>query len=249
LSSNEKKQIISLGAGFDTNFFQFKSKGLLTNVIYYEIDFPEVINKKSMIIHKTPHLLSVFGPDWKTELNFEHGEIHSSQYHAICANLRDVVTLEQNILKYGLDFSAPTFFLSECVLIYFPPKYSNEIIKWASKFEEAVFVIYEQIKPNDSFGSTMMYNLEQRGTPLLGIYNCPDLSSQQLRFLSLGWGNSKALNMNEVYSKLDKTRVQRAEKVEVFDELEEWFLIQDHYCISYGLNDKKGTHGFSHFGF
>lgn len=39
----------------------------------------------------------------------------------------------------------------------------------------------------------------------------------------------------------------RAERKEIFDEIEEWNLIQEHYCIALGINDSGGL--FSSFGF
>ena len=39
----------------------------------------------------------------------------------------------------------------------------------------------------------------------------------------------------------------RAERKEIFDEIEEWTLIQEHYCIALGVNDRDGL--FADFGF
>ncbi len=40
---------------------------------------------------------------------------------------------------------------------------------------------------------------------------------------------------------------RRAERRQIFDEIEEWNLIQEHYCIALGVNDRDGM--FSSFGF
>ena len=41
--------------------------------------------------------------------------------------------------------------------------------------------------------------------------------------------------MSEVYSsKLDATERKRIEALEMFDEFEEWNLLQNHYCLSLG---------------
>lgn len=43
--------------------------------------------------------------------------------------------------------------------------------------------------------------------------------------------------MNDIYTNfLDRADVGRAERIEIFDELEEWHLIQGHYCISMAGN-------------
>ncbi|XP_076923365.1 leucine carboxyl methyltransferase 1 homolog [Bidens hawaiensis] len=56
--SNEghiKKQILSLGAGFDTTYFQLKDEGRAPH-LYVELDFKEVTCKKSTIIENSPQL-------------------------------------------------------------------------------------------------------------------------------------------------------------------------------------------------
>ena len=46
---------------------------------------------------------------------------------------------------------------------------------------------------------------------------------------------TSAVNMTQVYNKhLDATEKARIERLEMFDEFEEWVLLQDHYCIAYG---------------
>ena len=32
--------------------------------------------------------------------------------------------------------------------------------------------------------------------------------------------------------------MRRAERLELFDELEEWYMIQRHYCVAVGVNDR-----------
>lgn len=57
----------------------------------------------------------------------------------------------------------PTFFLSECVMVYMEPAESRALIRWvADSFTRAVFVTYEQIHPDDAFGRVMMENLAVR---------------------------------------------------------------------------------------
>jgi len=54
--------------------------------------------------------------------------------------------------------------------------------------------------------------------------------------------------MDTVYRDfLDVADRQRIERLEIFDEFEEWHMIQAHYCITYGINDSKGL--FKDFGF
>jgi hypothetical protein len=56
-------QIVSLGAGSDSRFFQFeslwklKAKSASSLFKYYEIDFPEVTSKKARLIYRHKDLL------------------------------------------------------------------------------------------------------------------------------------------------------------------------------------------------
>jgi hypothetical protein len=48
--------------------------------------------------------------------------------------------------------------------------------------------------------------------------------------------------MSEVYlKKLDPAERSRIEKLEIFDEFEEWDLLQSHYCLCLGkrISDKE----------
>ena len=61
----------------------------------------------------------------------------------------------------GIDINKPTLFLSECVLIYIEAEESKELIQWVGNtFNTSVFVTYEQIRPDDSFGRIMIKNLQ-----------------------------------------------------------------------------------------
>ncbi len=54
-----KEQIVSLGAGMDTNYFNLKSGVFGAGVPrggYYEVDMPSVIEKKLAIILRSPTL-------------------------------------------------------------------------------------------------------------------------------------------------------------------------------------------------
>lgn len=113
---------------------------------------------------------------------------------------------------------------------------SNKILKWVSDtFADVAVLNYEMINPSDKFGQMMIENLEQRGCNLLGYKECPTIESQIERMKQNFGENSQAecIPMNEVYKhKLnndgEKTRI---EKLEIFDEFEEWELLQSHYCL------------------
>lgn len=68
------------------------------------------------------------------------------------------------------------------------------------------------------------------------------------RFLNGGWSRAIAKDMAKIHScHIDPAERLRAERRELFDEIEEWNLMQEHYCIAVGINDRDGL--FSSFGF
>ena len=49
--------------------------------------------------------------------------------------------------------------------------------------------------------------------------------------------------MNETWDYLtrrDSADVARVVRLEMFDEIEEWRLIQEHYCVAWGVNQLDG---------
>lgn len=152
--------------------------------------------------------------------------------------------------QFQVDGTVPTLVLTECLLVYLKPTDAVNILKWASKFfKNSKFLgimNYEMIEPFDSFGQTMLNNLMERGCDLLGIEDCPTLAAQSKRMEEcLGTVDktgdapfkivSETITMNTVYNqRLDKIEKARIEKLEIFDEFEEWVLLQNHYCIGIG---------------
>eukprot|EP00249_Psilotum_nudum_P016643 c25925_g1_i1 orf=83-1063(+) len=242
-----KKQILSLGAGFDTTFFQLQEEGKSLH-LFVEVDFKEVTSKKAMIIESRESLHAKLGPT--ATIVKEQGMVNGDHYRLFPVDLRDTECLDNIVDLAQLDPGLPTLILAECVLIYLDPEVSRAIVKWAAeKFSTAIFVIYEQIHPEDGFGQQMMKNLESRGCPLLGLHDTPTLEAKINRFTDLGWQYAVALDMDAIYNQhLDPHDQTRIERLELFDEFEEWHMMQEHYCIAYAINGEglRGNFGFMH---
>lgn len=160
-------------------------------------------------------------------------ELHSDQFHLMTGDLAKTESIKKCLEQCHIQADIPTMFISECVLIYLDPRDSDSLISWTSStFKKAFFWTYEQINPNDPFGSRMVENLKLRGCSLNGIHAYPSLDSQVERYIRLGFPFANGETMfaldQQMFDLEERLRVSR---VEIFDEVEEWRLIQEHYCI------------------
>ena len=161
-SDQPARQIVNLGAGFDTLYFYLQKHSLATeNLKYYEMDFLPNFQSKVRAMSQHADLLKRLN---EPVVDAQAGTLHSSHYHILPCDLRDLPSFTKLLHDHGFDDSVPTLFLSECVMIYMKPEYSQAIVNWIKNtLSTAFFCLYEQIRPNDAFGKEMIFNLQVRG--------------------------------------------------------------------------------------
>lgn len=231
-------QIVNLGAGFDTTYWNLKDENLVPKS-FIEVDFQGVTARKTYYIQHRKHLLDKLTAD-EADVKITNTDLHAGQYHIVAADLRNVSELTKKLGECGIDFDLPTCFLTECVLVYMPPEASENLLRWIpERFKSAFFVNYEQVNMGDRFGKVMIDNLRARGCGLPGVQYCQNLESQKQRFLSTGWTSADAINMVDVYRSLPQSDVRRVESIEFLDEIELFIQLCEHYAISYASVDNK----------
>ncbi|ETV95291.1 hypothetical protein H310_11192 [Aphanomyces invadans] len=229
------RQIVVLGAGQDSMYFRLKTRNdvegtaLLLRTLYVEVDFPAITRAKVRLCRRHKDLSNVFG----TVETSSDMELTASGYALLACDLRDVATAQSKLLAAGIDPSIPTLILSECVLCYMDAADSAPLLQWfGTAFRDASVIVYEQIRPNDAFGQTMVQNIRMRGCDLKSISTYPDAVDQVRRFRDAGFAQSECWDMNQVYyGFLDPVERKQKERLEMFDELEEFHLLQAHYCL------------------
>lgn len=177
--------------------------------------------------------------------------LHSKHYHLHPFDLRRLADKSQEIPllsgeseQHGLNKDAPTLILSECCLCYMTAIDVDAIlhnlisIDGRTGFLQAGvgLIFYEPIKPDDAFGRVMGQNLEGRGIqmPTLAVY--PSLKSQEERFAQYGLiDGAKAVDINWIMTRwVSEGEQERIDRCEMLDEMEEWVMLAQHYCISFG---------------
>jgi len=236
-------QIVSLGAGFDTRYWQLHAAGEAP-AMYIEIDQPPVVCRKCELIAAEPALLAAL-PEGAAAVGTDMSHVGSSCYQLRSADVRDVAALEAALGAAGWDPGKPTLVLLECLLVYLPPDAATAVLQlFASKANRVVLAGYEQIKPDDAFGRTMMDNLRRRDCPLLGLPACPDNAAQVARCEAAGYARAEAIDLLEYYERvLSADERGRVASLELLDEVEEWSMLMQHYCAVLAVRDVEGGGG------
>ena len=168
-------------------------------------------------------------------------EIHTSNYHLVGVDLRNLVELNRKLDECELDRSLPTLFIAECVLVYMSAESSASLLDFlARSFTHACFVNYEPVNMNDKFAEIMLHNMANRATRLLGVEPCHSIVSQIERFVKSGFAVCQVITMTDYYTnKLERHERERIERIEFLDEGELLMQLMDHYCVCIAANEES----------
>ncbi|TKA23624.1 hypothetical protein B0A50_07458 [Salinomyces thailandicus] len=230
-NSEQKKQIVSLGAGSDTRFFRLAGQKpeKHRHLVYHELDFEQNVAQKRTFLRQSPQLEQAIRTAEKADM----------YYYLHALDLRDLTNKSPPPIP-NLDPELPTLLLSECCLCYLPPETATSVLQYFTMNLKAALglVLYEPIRPFDAFGKTMVSNLASRGIHLQTLKRYSSLEAQRQRFRLAGLDSGQgARDVQQLYQ--DETWVareerERIERLEWLDEVEEWHLLASHYCVAWG---------------
>ena len=217
--------IIILGSGFDTLYFNLMSKGN-NNISFYEFDYNKVIAKKKQIIENSKLLKEVIGAN--------------TNYHLIECDISKISKLKEAIKNIPQEtYNDFTIVVCECLLVYIERDKTVEILSnFRNVFNNIAVLTYDLIGANDEFGKEMVENLRTRNLHLKGFDDVPTNKEQIERMKECKFETVEFIDMLKVYQTLPPEERKRIDSLEMMDEFEEFDLLQKHACYGYGLSIK-----------
>lgn len=232
------RQIVNIGCGYDTLSFHMLDEGY-DDLVLYEVDYEEVILRKTDLIRRSPELRERLGGVENVlaaNYGFETDKVKFVAVDLQQSNVVDALALA------GLASGHSTLIISECVLVYMNASCVSQLCSsLVSYFDDTpvAWISYDMINPFDPFGKMMRSNIELAGGYRIpGFTDFPSLEAHHKKFVDAGF----CLDTTRVCSMLDAYRFmisdvekKRLESIERFDEVEEWDLLMGHYSLLLGV--------------
>ena len=116
---------------------------------FIEVDFPTVTARKCHLIKKSRVLLDkiVAQDEDGVDVRLSRTDLHGKDYHVVGADFTNVASLEKKLAECNVDYSRPTIFIAECVLVYIGAKETANFLRWCvDKFAHSplVFLNHEE---------------------------------------------------------------------------------------------------------
>ncbi|KAI8944702.1 leucine carboxyl methyltransferase [Xylaria longipes] len=237
-TEGQERQIVSLGAGTDTRIFRLFRGGNLSKLIYHEVDFPTVTDRKYHVVRSTAGLSAVLPkPNFVDQTHAWRDEDlpGASQYWCHGLDLRDLSKPDATPLS-GLRTDVPTLLISECCLCYLEVADASKVMKYfTNRIPHLSVVMYEPIHPHDAFGKQMVSNLAARHIRMPTLEEYADTSKQEARLRDAGFDSVHSLTIERIWEDwISPEGKERVDGLEGLDEVEEWNLLAGHYAVSWG---------------
>ncbi|KAL3421947.1 leucine carboxyl methyltransferase [Phlyctema vagabunda] len=244
-SSSKPTVVINLGCGYDPLPWQCFTRypSICKDVKFIDIDYTDLILRKRKTVQRTPELNSML-----TNLEFpSNGNVmlQSDQYIQLGCDLREIGILDRVVGSVVDVNECRILFTAEVSITYMNVEAADALVQWAGSLPEAQFCLLEQLLPDGighPFAKTMMAHFDKLVTPLGSVQKYPTLSDQENRFQGLGWSDTSAQNLWELWSSSDfMSPSERLELdlVEPFDEWEEFALFGCHYILLVANNSRQ----------
>lgn len=223
-----KVNLIILGSGFDTTYFNLMSEGY-SNIEVYEYDYKKIIDKKKQLISKSKIISELIAQNKK------------DNYHLLSCDITKNSAFKKTLQDISNNENDLTIVICECLLVYLEREITIQIISTLTKqFENIYLLEYDLIGPDDPFGKEMIDNLKSRGINLKGFEEIRTIQDQKDRLNECLFETINIIDMLQVYSKLlPANERKRIDRLELMDEFEEFNLLQQHACFGYAYKCKK----------
>lgn len=218
-------------------------------------------------LQKAIHINTSSEENGRATVSISGDALHSPTYHIHPVDLRTLAAaaanpnpqtelppspeethIPQTSLLPGIDTSLPTLLISECCLIYLSPHDADAVVDYFAKtiFPDTTplgMVIYEPVRPNDPFGKTMVSNLAARGIQLQTLHKYSSLAAQRQRLREHGFADGQgAADIDFIWDQwVSTSEKERVATLEMLDEIEEWKLLAQHYCVAWGWRGSFDT--------
>ena len=256
-SKRARRQIVSLGAGFDTTWFRLRAEGR-EPARYIEVDHAPIVAKKAAIVNDADDMRALcVGGAGLAPLERPAESIVRDDARPRPTPPRHLATRRiprrrrrpprrsvprRRRARRGFRPDPPHPRLLR-VLPGVPPdrrRRRRRSVGGGGVFASpaSAHALYDPMRPDDAFGRQMLLNLEARGCPLLGIRGVPTRTATW-RVFARAVDPRGCVDMNDAHAaatRADPEGTRRAERTEMLDELEEWRLIQAHYCVAWGTS-------------
>ncbi|KAF2164887.1 hypothetical protein M409DRAFT_67598 [Zasmidium cellare ATCC 36951] len=251
----KKKVVINLGCGYDPLPFLFLGKRplLCQGTTFVDVDYPVLMQNKVGIIDKTEQLRHLL-PKLTRTANDSGLLASSDPYVAIGCDLSSLIPL-QEILQDHLQLGSggvAILFVSEVSTAYMERDASQAVYEWAATYDDVRFCLLEQHLPDGAdhpFAATMLSHFEKLRTPLRAIGT---LEQMKARFAAAGFpeAGTEIRTLWDLWSDpgfLSAEERRALDRVEPFDEWEEFALFGSHYFLLMAEKEPGKDYNFKSF--